>query len=348
MNSKDIAAVMVECVNEILFPHFYKEETSHSYKHTLIAKIGYGARTYHQKKSRNQHVIVFGKKLIESKSKSINDSSRWLTFKEIKQYDFFDGEISLKILLVATVIHEFGHYIQTVRGHRLPGSVHNKEFYAILIELYQDGFGETLLDYFNNDIRTCDIEFQSKEDIIDRTCGISHSELFIGAEFDDSENPSKSFFVASFGRKYAYCIHEDKLSTLKILITSIPSIRRPNKSPFISSSVGNLVQFNFDNKILSGKIHSYKTFSVMIDNENGRYTIPLFNLISVIPQNNKKTVFTKYTSDDIFRGDIISFKDRDGDIIKLPVFRVNRLTVSVKSEFVDYKVPYSLILDKIL
>lgn len=348
MNSKDIAAVMVECVNDILFPHFYKEETSHSYKHTLIAKIGYGARTYHQKKNRNEHIIVFGKKLIESKLKSINHASIWITFNEIQKYKFFNGEISLKNLLVATVIHEFGHYIQTVRGHRLPGSVHNKEFYNILIELYQDGFGEILLDYFNNDIRTCDIEFQSKEDIIDRTVGISHSDLFIGAEFDDTENPSKSFFVASFGRKYAYCIHEDKLSTLKILITSIPSIRRPNKSPFISSSVGNLVQFNFDNKILSGKIHSYKTFSVMIDNENGRYTIPLFNLISVIPHDNKKSAFTKYTSDDIFRGNIISFKNESGHILELPVVRINRLSVTVQTDFTKYNVPYSLILDKTL
>lgn len=346
MNINDIANVLGECVDEILFPFYYQNETSHQYRHTLTTLVGSGRRTYHQKKNSNQHIIVFGKKMISSKLKSITDASKWLTFQENKKYNFFNGEITVLTLLSSVVIHEFGHYLQTVRGHRLYRSVHNAEFYKILNELHDSGFGERVLDYLKNDIRTSDLKFISDKPIPAVPNKFEHTDLFIGAKLTSLiEGGFSDIFVASFNKKYAYCIHRDAHLIVNMPINQIDSISKSNHLPFVITSIGDVVDFKFKNKELNGKIIKYNKTMVVIENFNGVYTVILSNII-----RKKEQKQLKYSSENIKRGDIIEFRDEDGSLIESKIIKVKQRNITTEfyrgNRIITCDVPYDLIINR--
>lgn len=106
--------------------------------HSLAARAGTGKATNHKLyPRRSSHVITIGQKMVEDKMTEAG-ASRWLSTKEIKRYGFFGGDVTLPKLLAHTVLHEYAHALQTVRGERLRGSVHNPEFYRILFQLHKD------------------------------------------------------------------------------------------------------------------------------------------------------------------------------------------------------------------
>jgi hypothetical protein len=343
MNTKDIANALADCLDEVLFPFYYKNETSLKYSHTLETIVGSGVRTYHQKKSSDKHIIVFGKKMIASKLNSLADASRWLTFKENKKYNFFNGEINALTLLSSVIIHEFGHYLQTVRGHRLYGSVHNSEFYKILNELHDSRFSTLVLDYLKNDSRTRNLAFLYDKPIPTIPDKFNHTDLFIGAELTSLLDKGFSeFFVATFDKKYAYCIHKNANLIISLPINQIDSISKSNSVPFIITSIGDIVDFKFKNKELNGEIIRYNKTMVVIKDCNGFYTLLLSNVI------RKKEI--QYSSENIKRGDVIEFNDEDGLVIESKVVKVKQR--QVKTEFyrdnnvIIFDLPYYLILNR--
>ncbi|WP_138438003.1 hypothetical protein [Marinobacter shengliensis] len=106
--------------------------------HSLAARAGSGKATHHKfDRRRSRHVITIGQKMVEDKMTKAS-ASLWLSAKEIMRHGFFGGDLTPPKLLAHTVLHEYAHALQTVRGERLRGSVHNPEFYSILRQLHTD------------------------------------------------------------------------------------------------------------------------------------------------------------------------------------------------------------------
>ncbi|TNC80285.1 MAG: hypothetical protein C9356_15270 [Oleiphilus sp.] len=116
----------------------------------LVSRVGSGRATTHRCKAKNKHLIIYGRKMIEDKI-SAERACFWLTFKEIQKYGFYGGTPTFLHLIGHTVIHEFGHAIQTIEGHRTRGSVHNRAFYDIVGRLHAE-YGQRVLAYL---VRKC-------------------------------------------------------------------------------------------------------------------------------------------------------------------------------------------------
>lgn len=353
INVSQVIKVMIECVNDILFPYYYQCETSKKYPHTLNVSEGHGKKTYHQKQYGNKHVIVFGKKMVLSKMESEESASHWLTYSEIKNFHFYDGITNMKTLMAATVIHEFGHYLQTIRGHRLYRSVHNKEFYKILKELHEL-LGERVLEYIENDIRTENLDYIDKTPFTPldypKKPIFSRNDLFVGAKitFINTKEPDLELYCITIGRTKIYCtdITGERYFSIKIkFINSIKQVE-DDEIPFIPVNIGNVVSFNFHDKVCEGTVKSIKECGVIIENKHSQYSLPLTDIISIV---NKKEEL-KFSPSNIRRGDIILFEDKDGTKIKLPIKKVNRLNVICEkyenSNLITYKIPYFLIIKK--
>lgn len=99
----------------------------------VTAKAGKGKSTYHRAQSGN-HKLTFGPGMVGEKANG--KGAAWLSAREIKRYRFYNGDQSVSSLLAHTILHEFAHAIQTLRGERLRGSVHNPAFYRILTDLH--------------------------------------------------------------------------------------------------------------------------------------------------------------------------------------------------------------------
>ena len=105
----------------------------------LICRVGSGQATYHRYDNRTHtHVINFGRRMIAAKYHPETAAS-WLSAREIRKRDYFDGEVSPLNLLAHTCCHEFAHLLQQVAGKRHYGSVHNSHFYEILDQLHSTG-----------------------------------------------------------------------------------------------------------------------------------------------------------------------------------------------------------------
>ncbi|WP_372997573.1 hypothetical protein [Marinobacter sp.] len=99
----------------------------------VTAKAGKGNSTYHRAQNGN-HKLTFGPGMVAEKANG--NGAAWLSAREIKRYRFYNGDQSVSSLLAHTILHEFAHAIQTLRGERLRGSVHNPAFYRILTDLH--------------------------------------------------------------------------------------------------------------------------------------------------------------------------------------------------------------------
>lgn len=143
LEAKKIAKIMCQSTLHVfneLIPSGFNFET----------RVGHGKKTYHRKIGLNQSIITYGFKAILSKQSSFSKAAGWLSTKEIIKYKFFNGNVTFKNLIIHTVIHEFSHFIQCLRGHRLLNSVHNDQFYSILKEMYDKNYHIKISDYFDN------------------------------------------------------------------------------------------------------------------------------------------------------------------------------------------------------
>lgn len=107
---------------------------------SFMARVGDGKATYHKLRrtgGRQLHTLTFGIKMIDSKRDG-RECMNWLSAREIVDNRFYNGQVTFLNLMAHVVIHEFGHAIQTARGARTRGSVHNAEFYSILRMLHRN------------------------------------------------------------------------------------------------------------------------------------------------------------------------------------------------------------------
>lgn len=124
----------------------------------LRCRVGSGQATYHRfDPHQKQHLITYGVRMIQAKQQA--ESARgWLSTREILRRGYFDGEPSPLNLLAHTCCHEFAHLLQCQAGQRYRGSVHNRQFYAILDDLYLDGRAQATRRALEQQARNLDLE----------------------------------------------------------------------------------------------------------------------------------------------------------------------------------------------
>lgn len=110
----------------------------------LSFRVGAGRATYHRfDPATGEHRINFGARMVADKA-SPEACAAWLSAREIRGRGYFDGVLSEANLLAHTCCHEFTHLLQTRRGQRRRGSVHNSAFYRLLDGLYAEGHASAL------------------------------------------------------------------------------------------------------------------------------------------------------------------------------------------------------------
>jgi len=156
LESKIVSAMLVACetiVRKKYEPIVRKQYPR--YAHTLCFVKGHGVKTYHRRKDSysdyKRHVITFGVKMVALKVSSKQRAASCLTGSEILNMHFLGGELTLKNVLIHTIVHEFAHYLQVIAGDRHRRSVHNDAFYSIVRRLYDEGLGEALITFFDTD-----------------------------------------------------------------------------------------------------------------------------------------------------------------------------------------------------
>lgn len=133
---KEIAEIMCHATENVIHPLCIDIHKSRP----LTCRVGSGKATYHVNKT-----ITYGVKMVESK---LTESSArlWTTGKEIIKRKYFD-EFNFQNIIIATILHEYAHYIQVISGGRHHRSVHNEEFYKILDGFYEKEYHFLLKDY---------------------------------------------------------------------------------------------------------------------------------------------------------------------------------------------------------
>ncbi len=155
-NIKEIAALMCEST-------FILHEETHDLHNgeKINLRVGTGKRTcyFHRKRE-----ITYGLLMIENKLIRKN-AFYWTTGKEIIDRNYFNGEFTYKNLIIATVLHEYAHFIQSLQYKRVRNSVHNSDFYNILDSFYDNNYHILIGDYFNKSKTFKNAEFTDLSDV---------------------------------------------------------------------------------------------------------------------------------------------------------------------------------------
>lgn len=290
MKSKShlIAELLIDATENVLMKSVEDWMNKKHPNKKLTYKIGSGKRTYHRKISDNKSIIVYGKKMIESKLSSYKNCSNWLTSKEIISRNYFNKEITIQNVLCAVIMHETAHYFQVIAGYRDIGSVHNEHFYRILDKMYASGATQKVYDYLNK------------------------HQLFRNLEFE---------------KKY------ENLEELNIIIFSKNDIKE-----------GNVISFkSIDGSIIKSIVIKANLKKIKCVN----YTVP-YSIVTQVEEykpNTEHDLLKKppiYNSKNIKKGDLIYFKNRNGEIINDTVMSVTLKLVKC----MRYAVPYHLITNK--
>lgn len=114
----------------------------------LNVRAGSGKSTYFGYKygrvnrdAHTNHSITYGVRMIMSKYDA-EMACRWTTAREITDFGYWGGQITLINLLAHVVIHETGHFINYILYPREDNSVHNAAFYNTLNRMCSNPISE--------------------------------------------------------------------------------------------------------------------------------------------------------------------------------------------------------------
>lgn len=140
--AQKIAHVMCRQTHAQLLPAL--EDWQPGSRPRLEFRVGRGRATHHRFDfDARQHRITYGVKMVAEKANP-RHCAGWLSVREMTQREYFGGALSELNLLAHTCCHEFAHLVQSLKGWRPMGEVHNAGFYRILDGLYAGGHGERL------------------------------------------------------------------------------------------------------------------------------------------------------------------------------------------------------------
>lgn len=151
INHRKIAKLLVKATEQVMIPLFKEWVESKSPNVKLHIEMGTGKSTYHQKIESKKHKIVFGIKMVREQTRSEFVAAQWTHGKEILNRGYFNKNMDVKNVLVAVLLHEFSHFIQTIIGGRTYNSVHNAKFYQILDRMYEKGYDKLVMNFLLQD-----------------------------------------------------------------------------------------------------------------------------------------------------------------------------------------------------
>jgi hypothetical protein len=168
MNAEDgkiIAALLVNTAQGLLSEFDAASLT----RYPVTFRAGSGKATYF-KASRVSGwslsevlIITIGAGMVIDKANSREHASRWRTGKEILSRGYWQGELTLQSVLVHTVMHEYAHYHQYIKGLRRPGSVHDDGFYQCLDALYASALPQQLMQALTEHLDFAQLSFANTD-----------------------------------------------------------------------------------------------------------------------------------------------------------------------------------------
>lgn len=126
--NQNIAELMCEATKIV-----YNETFELHQGEKLNVRVGRGAATNYKHRKRE---ITYGVLMLESKL-TLKSAERWTTGVEILKRKYFNSEFTYQNLIIATILHEYSHFIQRLHGQRPYGEMHNDYFYKILDLLHE-------------------------------------------------------------------------------------------------------------------------------------------------------------------------------------------------------------------
>ena len=159
---KQIASLLIDTAQAIITEH----DPHTIAQHPLIFRVGSGKATYFKASRqsrwslREMRVITIGAGMVVDKAISREHASRWRTGKEILGRAYWQGELTLQSVLAHTILHEYAHYLQHIRGLRRHGSVHDAGFYHCLDALYATQLPQYLMQALNADAEFAQLRFE--------------------------------------------------------------------------------------------------------------------------------------------------------------------------------------------
>jgi hypothetical protein len=281
MKSKShlIAELLIDATENVLMKDFEDWMNEKHPNKKLTYKIGSGKKTYHRKLSETKSVIVYGKKMIESKLISYRNCAMWLTGKEILARNYFNSELTIQTSLCSVIVHEVAHYFQVIAGHRDYGSVHNEHFYRILDKMHASGASQKVYDYLNQHQLFRELDFEQKDESSSDIAipVFSKSDFKIGYVF---------YFKDSSGNEIVEIVRKVNSKRLQGVHYSVPypmiTKVETDSSKVNPELLPKLPKFNNKN-IKKGDVISFKS-------SNGRILED-----TVIKANPKKVLCLRYT-----------------------------------------------------
>lgn len=158
-----IAKLMVVATRDYVIPALHDVLDIPYSNINVSVRVGSGAKTYHKKKSVGNHIIVFGKKMVQSKMFSYANAERWLTGREIVEKGYAGGKLTLQSVFIHTIMHEVAHFVQVLEGGRVKNSVHNSDFYDALDRMYRSRAYKMVKEFLMSFDDFANLEFQNDQ-----------------------------------------------------------------------------------------------------------------------------------------------------------------------------------------
>jgi len=166
-------------------------------------RIGRGRQTcYRHQPGGRGHTITYGVGMVADHLCDNHD--QWTHTREIARHRFVDGNTSPPYALAHIVIHETAHALQSHRGGRRRGSVHNAAFYKVVGNLYDALGRERLMD----GIRQLERAFSQAR----ASAGVTDTDLN-GAHRKPPANPAEAFYK---GQSVCFTTPKGRLITARV------------------------------------------------------------------------------------------------------------------------------------
>ena len=147
---QQLATIMGDITITVLWQSSFCKSLLDTSSPQLKTRVGSGRATYCKyHRLNNELCITYGKKMISSKFNH-NEAELWLSFRELVNKQYFEGDSRLLNVLSQTICHEFSHALQQLQGKVFKGSIHNQHFYQILDQLHINGLAKEVKQALDN------------------------------------------------------------------------------------------------------------------------------------------------------------------------------------------------------
>ena len=317
----------------------------------LQVRLGSGRQTYFTTRNKKP-LINYGLKTIDHAISNPDNLSEYTHTKEIKKFNFFDGRITTKNFLVSMVLHEYAHYIQHLQGGYSKGSIHNSAFYAILNDLYREGYHNEVKNFLNSDMtfdKLPDYESRGNSNIENLKKSIR-----VGDRVTFSSRSGKTITekvvrvnqktVSTETYRISYNLIEEHINSRGM--TSEKAKTTDSTSLRDSVKVGDFITFTSSRGKVVAKVTKLNLKTMSCSDSVYSYKVPysMAKKANDVPQSEKPVIKDREYFSHLRVGDTIKIKS-SGKIEELTVLRLNSKRATCRGRLGDCYVPYSIIID---